>query len=102
MVFITWKSSWNLGFREIDEQHQHLIEIINRAYEASLKKDNKKEEEILNEVIEFVRVHFGTEEKYFSKFNYEDAEEHIEKHGELTKKALKFKDDFDAGNFDYK
>ena len=97
MVFFKWTKDLELGFKKIDEQHKQFIGIINRAYEAKLDKDKKIGNEILNELIEFTRVHFTTEEKYFEKCNYSGAGEHIAEHIKLTEKVLRFKDNFDSG-----
>lgn len=100
MVFIEWNKDLELGFEKIDEQHKQLIDIINRAYETSLEKDKKKRNEILNELTEFVRVHFSTEEKYFEECHYAGAEEHIEEHMGLIEKVLKFKNEFEEKDCD--
>lgn len=98
MVFMEWKNEWDLGFKGIDAQHKELVDLINRAHDSFLK--NKKiAEEIFNELISLSRVHFSTEEKYFEEFDYENKEEHMEKHAELIKDLLNFKDDFDGEDF---
>jgi hemerythrin len=77
-----------------------LIEIINEAYDSNFGEDKEKSNEIFNELIEFVRVHFSTEEKYFEKCNYSGAEEHIAEHLKLIEKVLGFKSEFDKGECD--
>ena len=59
MTFIKWNKSLSVKVKEIDDQHKKLVELINQAYEF---KDSKKLGDILNELIEFTRVHFSTEE----------------------------------------
>ena len=98
MAFINWTDDLSVGVKKIDEQHKKLIEIINKAHETNLVDDKKKGNEIFNELIEFIRVHFTTEEKYFEQCNYSGAEEHIAEHMKYTEKVLKFKTDYDAGS----
>ncbi|MBT4165994.1 hemerythrin family protein [archaeon] len=100
MVFMKWSDELGVNVKEIDEQHKKLFEIINRAHEGAINKDKKEGNDVLNELIEFVRVHFSTEEKYFEKCNYSGAKEHIAEHLKLTEKVLKFKNDFDKGECD--
>jgi hemerythrin-like metal-binding protein len=91
---IKWDDSLSVGVQEFDEQHKKLIELVN---EANRIKDSDKEKlgNVLNELIEFTRVHFSTEEKYFEKYNYPDKESHMEEHANLIVKVLKFKDRLD-------
>ncbi len=93
MNFIKWNSKLSVKVKEIDNQHKILIDIINKAFEA--QKDKEKINQILNELIEFVRIHFSTEEKYFEKFNYPEKEEHIKEHLNMVSEVLAFKTRFD-------
>jgi len=97
MVFMEWTPELSVGVQEIDDQHKKLIEIVNRAHEVNLTEEKEKGGDILSELIEFVRVHFTTEEKYFEKCKYPGAEEHIAEHVKLTQKVLEFKTKYDAG-----
>jgi hemerythrin len=96
--FITWKKEWETGISKIDSQHKHFIEIVNKTY---LLNEEKKQKETLNlilkDLIEYVRVHFSTEEEYFKKTNYPYKEEHEEKHQELLGNVLDFSKRFDRG-----
>ena len=100
MAFMQWTQNLSVGVKEIDEQHKKLIEIVNKAHEIDLNEDKEKGNEIFKELIEYVRVHFSTEEKYFEQCNYPGAEEHIAEHALLTEKVLKFKDEYDKGECD--
>jgi len=90
-----WAPELSVGVKEIDDQHKKLVEIINKANEISLEKE--KGSKVLNELIEFVRVHFGTEEKYFKQTNYLGSEEHILEHARLIEKVLEFKTKHEEG-----
>lgn len=92
-----WSDELSVKVKEIDEQHKELIEIINQAHKINMGEDKKKGNEILNKLIEFTRVHFTTEEKYFKKCKYPKSEEHIVEHVELIEKVLKFKRDYEIG-----
>ena len=94
MVFIKWNKKLSVKVKERDDQHKKLVELINQAYEF---KDSKKLGDILNELIEFTRVHFSTEEKYFEKYNYPGTNEQMAEHANLIEKVLKFKDNLEAG-----
>ena len=101
MKIIEWAQKMSVQVAEIDDQHKKLVEIINAAFSIENPSENRKKfEPILNDLIEFTRVHFSTEEKYFDKFNYAEKDEHIEEHLKLIDAVLKFKDGFDSGKCD--
>lgn len=96
MKFIEWTEKLSVHVKKIDKQHQKLFDIINSAHESIVIKQNRKKlERALNDLIEFVRVHFSTEENYFKKCNYEYAEGHIHEHVKYIKKTIEFKIRFD-------
>lgn len=71
---LDWKNEYEIGIKMIDEQHKHLFEIGNRAYE--LLKDEfsidkyDKIVDIVNELKEYTKYHFRCEEDYMIKINY--------------------------------
>ncbi len=98
MAYMQWGESLSVGVKEIDDQHKQLVGIINRAFEAKERNAPKKEcSKILNELIEFVRVHFSTEENYFEEFKYPGVKEHILKHLEIIEKVMNLNNKFNAG-----
>lgn len=99
---LEWSKKLSVGVDEIDEQHKKLIILVNKVYLIENPNDNRNEFEcVLNELVEFTRIHFSTEEKYFEKFNYEGKDEHIQEHLKLIESVLKFKDKFDEGSCEY-
>jgi hemerythrin-like metal-binding protein len=95
--FITWKKDWNTGINKIDEQHQHFVGIINRTYILNKSsKDKEILEAILNDLTEYARVHFSTEEEYFDETDYPESNEHKDKHQELLEKVINFNKRFET------
>lgn len=88
--FIKWTKKLSVGVEDLDEQHKKFIGIIDRVYLLSSVGDTVKLKEEINNIIEFARIHFSTEEEYFKKWKYLYADEHIEEHRKLTLKALSF------------
>ena len=92
---IEWQEEYNLGFKEIDEQHKKLVKLIDRLNDAICQSKIKEEVGIiLRELIEYNQHHFSTEEKYFDKFEYENSAEHKEEHRKFEKDILNFNDNF--------
>ena len=92
-----WDDSMRVGVKELDEQHKKLIEISNLCCSEFDKGSAKTTEEVLKELIEFTRIHFSTEEKYFEETNYVDKEEHMNEHANIIEKILDFKKRYDSG-----
>ncbi len=89
--FILWQKKWETGIKTIDDQHKHFVGIVNRTYALNEDgKDKKVLGEILNDLVEFARVHFSTEEEFFEETDYPQTEEHEQKHQELLGKVLDF------------
>lgn len=98
--FILWDKSLSMGINDIDDQHKHFIGIINQAYQSHFEKDKSVMKNILNDLIEYARIHFSTEEEYFKKWDYPYTEEHMKEHEKLLLKVLKFEDKFESGKCD--
>ena len=95
MKFIEWTKDLEIGVNLIDNQHKKLVGLINKVYGAVDSEEKKKVVgEVLIELIEFSRVHFATEEKYFIRFKYKNTEDHITEHNKITLKVLRFQDRF--------
>lgn len=79
-----WKEEYSVGVKEIDDQHKHFIDLLNRICDAVGGNKSLAELEVLfQELAEYAKKHFATEEKYFDKFSYPEAEEHKLKHREM-------------------
>lgn len=71
---LKWKEEYCIGIEKIDDQHKHLFEIGNRAYEL-LNDEFKLDKydniiEILEELKEYTLYHFNSEEEYMKSISY--------------------------------
>ncbi len=99
MSMIAWSDEYNVDIQEIDEQHKRLIEIINELYDAiSSKKQHDQLQHVLQELVEYTKVHFAVEETLMRIFHYEEYDEHKAIHDKIVTKVLDFKKKFDAGD----
>ena len=81
MSIINWSKRYELGIKEIDDQHHNLVNIINKLFDSY----NQEAEleiiiDIIDELLAYADIHFGTEEGYFDKFQFEGAAEHRAEH----------------------
>lgn len=94
-----WNENYSVGVKEIDQQHQQMIGIINRLYEMVENKNfnDAVVSDILTELVEYADYHFSTEEKYFREFDYPKTESHVEMHNDYRARAGEMKEDYEAG-----
>lgn len=81
MAFIVWENAFETGVAPIDEQHQHLVDLINILYDLIKQgKDQDKLQIILEELVAYTYYHFESEEIYFEEHHYILREEHANAH----------------------
>lgn len=90
MPLLNWDDSFSVNISLIDRQHKKLFELANDYHDAfNSGKSEISLKLLLDGLVNYVSVHFGTEERYFAEFGYEDIEAHKREHKILI---LKVKD----------
>ncbi|OOM74464.1 bacteriohemerythrin [Clostridium puniceum] len=81
---INWKEDYELGVEHIDEQHEKLFEIADRAYKLLTNEfvTDKYDKiiEILEELKEYTIFHFKSEEDYMLSIGYKKFLSHKVEH----------------------
>ena len=92
MTLFEWTSDYELDIPQIDDQHKELVKMINDLY-ASIKSGHSGEavNATLNKLLQYVDIHFETEETSMQSRNYPGLEEQIQLHNELRMKVLELK-----------
>jgi hemerythrin len=100
MPIINWKEDYSVGVKQLDEQHQRLISLINKLFLLfNDKKFNQLDvEPIFRELIKYADEHFGTEEYYFHLYDYEKKDEHIALHNAYRQKVEDLKKSYEENN----
>lgn len=84
MPLFEWSDKYSVNIKEIDAQHQDLIDTINLLHETMLQKRSKS---VMGEVIgrlqDYAVVHFRTEEELMKKYEYPGYRDHKKKHDEM-------------------
>ncbi|MDQ7092141.1 bacteriohemerythrin [Desulfosporosinus sp. PR] len=95
---LQWKDEYSIGVESIDEQHKHLFEIGNRIYdllENYLYVDKyDKIVEIIQELGDYTKYHFKSEEDYMIQIKYPKYLSHKVEHDDFIQKIeeVNFKD----------
>lgn len=100
MTFITWSDEqFSLKIPHVDEQHKHLVELVNRMYRAVAAGEERSTlEQILEELIDYTVYHFRTEEELFIRYHYPGFQLHKRQHDELTRQVSEFQNQFAEGS----
>jgi hemerythrin-like metal-binding protein len=84
MAFLDFSEKLSVKVGQIDEQHKSLINIINDLHEAMASgKGRMVVDDILSRLIDYTKMHFGTEERLMAQYNYPDRIAHETQHIEL-------------------
>ncbi len=82
---IQWNDDLNTGINWIDNQHKKLLERINILLNAIVKgKCITEIGTVISFLENYVVTHFGTEEKYMTKYNFPDYQAHKSKHSRFV------------------
>ena len=91
MAFIVWDEIYATGIVSIDDQHKHLISLLNRMFEALLQKRGKEEVSyVIEEMNRYAVYHFHAEESLMEQAEYPDLAEHRIYHDAFNAKVNDF------------
>lgn len=96
MTLVEWRDEFEIGIKEVDFEHQELIELINESY-AMAKEDNSRMAVIdfLGDIFNKISAHFALEEKEMRELKYDQYEDHKEEHEELLDSIRDIMDDYE-------
>jgi hemerythrin len=80
---IKWSSSFSVGVKLIDEQHQALLNLCNDMFQHCVgeeKAEREYFEKVIHGAVEYVKIHFATEEKIMLKTRFAGYAEHKKEH----------------------
>lgn len=93
MSLIQWKTEYEVGIHQIDEQHKQLVSWINQFHEAMREgKSSQVAGDILQKLVDYTHYHFQTEESLLEQYSYPGYIAHKAKHQELIKQVKEFQD----------
>ena len=86
---IKWQDEYSVGVKELDEQHQNMLNIINTLLIGQKDEyDAIKLSETISSLIHHAYIHFATEERYLVQTNYPDIKTHVLEHVGFIMKTL--------------
>jgi hemerythrin len=83
-VFFKWSPEYSVNINTIDNQHQVLINILNRLFVAvSMREGSKVIASILEALTSYTKTHFALEERLMLQAAYADIDAHKLEHKHL-------------------
>lgn len=98
MGLMIWNDSFSVKIKEIDQQHQKLMEMVNDLNDAMSKGKGKEVVgTVLQKLISYTASHFSKEEKMMSDNGYPEYVDHKAKHDKMVAKVLSLQKDVASG-----
>jgi hemerythrin len=100
IVFVKWEDKYSVGIPLIDKQHKELIQLTNELYQGCLAGDDAARDFFFNAIrgaMNYVKVHFSTEEQILENINYPKLAEHKKQHEDFVLKMVEDVKSFQGG-----
>ncbi|MCL2155002.1 MAG: bacteriohemerythrin [Leptospirales bacterium] len=82
-----WTDELSVKINIFDDEHKKLIDLVNKLHDAMSKGQGQKAmADILVELSDYTKIHFGHEEDAMVKYNYPSFPEQKEEHDQFIKK----------------
>ena len=88
---VIWEDKYETGIPLIDYQHKELVTLTNQLYKACLLGEEALQtafKEAMGRMVEYVRFHFGAEQKLLEAIHYPDFQNHKKMHDSLVGNIL--------------
>lgn len=101
MPLMQWKSTFELGIKEFDEHHKHLVNLLNMTYDGlTCGASHDELGSVLDEIIDYSTYHFAAEENWMEINKYPNLSQHKEEHEKFCSRAEGILEVFHQGKMD--
>lgn len=88
MPMLEWNDGLSIHVAEIDAQHQELVDMVNTLHDSMVDgADERILFDIVERMLRYTNVHFGTEETYMAQYAYPETAAHKAEHADFMTKA---------------
>lgn len=99
MPLMEWNDKLSVGFDNIDNDHKHLVGLVNELHDAVRAARGKEVlGKVLDGLISYTKTHFAREETEMAKLKYPKAADHMKEHASLAHQVLDIQAKYKAGN----
>ena len=95
MPYIVWKDSFDIGVKEMDEQHKLFVGYVNELFDA-IQSGNAETivAPILDKLTDYIQLHFAAEENILKSINYPMLENQKAQHAYFVSELTFLKSSF--------
>jgi hemerythrin len=98
---VTWSATYSVGIKLIDDQHKELLNLVNDMYNHVNNDDEEAErayfQGIIRQVVDYVKIHFATEEKIMKGTRFQGYAGHKRVHDSFILSVVDIIKKFDEG-----
>ena len=97
---IQWSNTFSVGIKKIDEQHRELFKLTNDMFNHCVGDESAERayfKEVIQKAVDYVKIHFSTEEKIMIKTKYPGYYDHKKQHEAFIKSILENIKSFEEG-----
>ncbi|MCL2558007.1 MAG: bacteriohemerythrin [Treponema sp.] len=90
-IFMPWDEQYSIGIGLVDRQHKELLRLTNMLHSACREGSTAAQgafQSTVHALVDYVQVHFATEEKLMRQFRFTGMEDHLNEHREFVRTVL--------------
>jgi hemerythrin len=97
MALIEWTDDLSTGIPVIDNQHQRIVDYINKLDHAQRHHSREEVGEVLDELVDYTLSHFAFEESLMEEAGYSFINAHKKVHQLFVKRVADYQQRFKMG-----
>jgi len=97
---VTWSPAFSVGVKLIDDQHKGLVDLVNDMFSHAVGNEHAERayfKEVIQQAVQYIKVHFATEEKIMLATKFPGYAEHKKTHDDFVLTVVQNIKDFEAG-----
>ncbi len=99
MPLLTWTEEYSVNHSRIDDQHKTLFDLLNTLHASMLERtDPKKLAGVVDELVNYTKYHFTTEENILAEKNFPHLKKHQQEHEKFVQKITEIKERIERTN----
>jgi hemerythrin len=100
LELVSWSNALSCGVKIIDDQHKGLVDLVNEMFNHVTGNQTQELDyfnRVIHETVNYVKVHFATEEKIMIATKYPGYADHKKEHDIFVLNVVENIKDYQAG-----
>lgn len=98
MPMLSWNEGLSCNIKIVDDQHMKLVDMVNHLHDSMKEEaDDKVLFEIIDEMNQYTKEHFKTEEELMDQYGDPNAELHKSEHSSFIEKVKEVQENLKSG-----